>query len=462
MPINSIRKEIERVKDDIINHSLIIASILSIITYSIGFSYFFQTGFEWSFITDFSVVMSINVLAIFRKKISMNVKSYIILAGLFILITMDIYEYGIYATNVVLIVLAPFFALFTIKSWQSWILSSLLVVAYFGLAYMHTSGRLTAHDMDFNTMTHWVISFLMILIVAVILIQLVLRFISTYEGMIKNLVTSKKEVEEYKSKLEILVEERTKKLSDKTQELQLAYDSLKTTQKQLIQSDKMASLGLFASGVAHEINNPLNFIRSGIQITEELLGKVKLEPHTKKIEAVMESMNSGVKRAAEIVTSLNMYSRTNEQLDEDCRINEIIDHSLTILNNQIGKEIVVDFDREIDVPTIKGNMGKLHQVFLNITHNAIHAMPNGGKLSVDISVLESDLVVHIKDTGEGIDDEHLDKIIDPFFTTKEVGTGTGLGLFISHSIIEEHKGTLHFDSKRGQGTKVTVTLPVQS
>ena len=192
---SSVRQEIENVKNDIINHSLVIASVISVIIYSIGLTYSFQTGFEWSYVTDFIVLLSVILLAIFRKRIRMHLKSYVLLLGLYILVMMDIFEFGINATNVVLIVLVPFFALFSIKTWQSLAILLLFGFTYFGIASMHITGYLEAHDLDFNTTEHWSISFLMILIVMVILVQLVLRFIRTYEMLIMDLIGNKQQLE---------------------------------------------------------------------------------------------------------------------------------------------------------------------------------------------------------------------------------------------------------------------------
>ena len=454
---SSVRQEIENVKNDIINHSLVIASVISVIIYSIGLTYSFQTGFEWSYVTDFIVLLSVILLAIFRKRIRMHLKSYVLLLGLYILVMMDIFEFGINATNVVLIVLVPFFALFSIKTWQSLAILLLFGFTYFGIASMHITGYLEAHDLDFNTTEHWSISFLMILIVMVILVQLVLRFIRTYEMLIMDLIGNKQQLEGYKDRLEILVDERTRNLSDRTQELEKAYESLKSTQNQLIQSDKMASLGLFASGVAHEINNPLNFIKSGIQVTEDLLKKSSKKEELYKILA---TINSGVDRAADIVSSLSMYSRTTESKEEPCQINDIIAHSVTILNNQMNGETTLHFEQNRDLPEIRGNTGKLLQAFVNIIHNAIQACQNQGTIKIETYVERNFLITNVVDSGMGISSDNLDKVKEPFFTTKEVGSGTGLGLFITHNIIEEHKGTLAIESTVGKGTKVKVALPL--
>ena len=253
------------------------------------------------------------------------------------------------------------------------------------------------------------------------------------------------------------MDERTRNLSDRTQELEKAYESLKSTQNQLIQSDKMASLGLFASGVAHEINNPLNFIKSGIQVTEDLLKKSSKKEELYKILA---TINSGVDRAADIVSSLSMYSRTTESKEEPCQINDIIAHSVTILNNQMNGETTLHFEQNRDLPEIMGNTGKLHQAFVNIIHNAIQACQNQGTIKIETYVERNFLITNVVDSGMGISSDNLDKVKEPFFTTKEVGSGTGLGLFITHNIIEEHKGTLAIESTVGKGTKVKVALPL--
>lgn len=237
---------------------------------------------------------------------------------------------------------------------------------------------------------------------------------------------------------------KNKKLGASMKELQ------ETTQK-LIQSEKMASLGIMSAGVAHEINNPLNFIKGGIEVLDEELKKEKnLEmDHEPCIHVVKE----GVERAAAIVNSLSHFSRQTDSMDESCNLHSILDNCLVMLQQKLKykAELIKNYTHE-DV-IIKGNEGKLHQAFLNLIANAEHAIQDKGKITIETKVSKNIVQVSISDSGAGIGKENLLKISDPFFTTKPVGKGTGLGLTITYQIIEEHNGSVSVTSQVGKGTK---------
>lgn len=226
-----------------------------------------------------------------------------------------------------------------------------------------------------------------------------------------------------------------------------------TTQK-LIQSEKMASLGIMSAGVAHEINNPLNFIKGGIEVLDEELKKEKnlSMDHEPCIHVVKE----GVTRAAAIVNSLSHFSRQTDSMDESCDLHNILDNCLVMLQQKLKYKANLIKNYSSDTVLIKGNEGKLHQVFLNFLSNAEQAIESKGTVTIDTVVHEKTISISIADTGVGIDPENLKKISDPFFTTKPVGKGTGLGLTITYRIIEEHGGSVSVSSKAGKGTKFTV------
>ena len=227
-------------------------------------------------------------------------------------------------------------------------------------------------------------------------------------------------------------------------------------EEQLQISDKMASVGLLAAGVAHEVNTPLTGISSFTQMLLE--GADPRDPRTQ----VLEKIEQQTFRAAKIVSGLLNLSRPIQSVSEPTPVdmNVVIGDVLALLDHQlaIGK-IKVRRELSPSPAFISGFEQKLQQVFLNLFLNARDAMPRGGWLSVSTRVDDGQVVAEVADTGSGIPNEHLSRIYDPFFTTKTMGKGTGLGLSITYGIVREHDGTLDCHSTVGQGTRFTVTVP---
>ncbi len=252
-------------------------------------------------------------------------------------------------------------------------------------------------------------------------------------------------------KLEKLVKIRTIELQD-------SVDKLKDTQSSLMQQEKMASLGILTAGVAHEINNPLNYILGGYTGLQAYFEEKK--ELDEDIEILLNSIKTGVDRAAEIVSGLNQFSRTRKNLDEQCDIHSILDNSILMIQHLLNNRIELIKNLHAESSFVMGNVGQLHQVFINILINACQAIPNSGTIRVTTGVRGDQIKIIIFDNGVGIEQKNLAKITDPFFTTKEAGQGTGLGLYISYKIVKEHKGKLSIRSKPGEGTHVTISLPV--
>jgi signal transduction histidine kinase len=223
----------------------------------------------------------------------------------------------------------------------------------------------------------------------------------------------------------------------------------------------MASLGVLASGVAHEINNPLNFIHGGINGVEMYIEENFNEQHLSEVEPFIKGIKEGVSRAAKIVTSLNHFSRSNNASIEVCNIHTIIDNCLIMLNNNLKYRIEIEKDYTSEPFILECNDGKLHQVILNILSNAEQAIEEKGTISISTKLENKDLVIRIIDSGIGISKDIISKITDPFFTTKEVGKGTGLGLSIAYKIIIENNGTIKHLSEEKKGTEVIITMPVK-
>jgi signal transduction histidine kinase len=287
------------------------------------------------------------------------------------------------------------------------------------------------------------------------------------------------ELKSHKENLELLVIEKTHDLEtaneelqatneelydkseiikDQNQELKSTLQHLKETQAQLLQSEKMASLGILTAGVAHEINNPLNYIMGSYVGLLRHYNENTFSDNPEQVGKLIEAMKIGLDRSSAIVQGLNQFSRKSDSYDEDCNVHEIIENSLTMLHNQIKHKISVEKEYCNSDIVIKGNVGLLHQVFMNILGNAVQSIESEGEITIKTEDKESDVLIAITDTGVGITKENLKKITDPFFTTKAPGKGTGLGLSITYNIIKEHKGKLKFDSQEGKGTTVTVIL----
>lgn len=287
------------------------------------------------------------------------------------------------------------------------------------------------------------------------------------------------DLENYKDNLERLVAERTNDLetlneelksmneelnlknelvSRQKEELQISLNELQAAQVKLIQSEKMASLGVLTSGVAHEINNPLNFIM-GAHHGLEVFFNTKAPEHKESVSVLLEGLKAGVDRASKIVQGLNLFSRDNTAYNEQCSINLIIDNCLVMLQNQYKNNIQIEKSYEDGELVVPGNVGKLHQAFLNILVNSIQAIEDSGIIKIVTRKDGDAAFISIQDNGCGIPSENLSKITDPFFTTKEPQRGTGLGLSITYGVIRDHGGQLDFESKLNSGTTARIVLP---
>ncbi len=297
--------------------------------------------------------------------------------------------------------------------------------------------------------------------------------------------------------LEKRVFERTQELEQKNQQLLEAHaelnqtlQNLQQTQAQLVQTAKMSSLGHLVAGVAHEINNPLNFISNNLHYTnsytQQLLELVYLYQQeypnptpvitncTEAIEfnflvedlpKILSSMKMGTQRIGQLVLSLRNFYRMDGVEMKEVNLHEGIDSTLLILNHQLKHGISV-IKKYGDLPLIDCYPGQLNQVFMNIIHNAIDALqsepePLNKQIVIKTQRVETNQIsVRIQDNGSGIPSKILSQIFDPFFTTKEAGKGTGLGLSICYQIIQKHQGQIEVNSKLGEGTEFVITLPI--
>lgn len=224
-------------------------------------------------------------------------------------------------------------------------------------------------------------------------------------------------------------------------------------QQQLMTSEKLASIGLLSAGVAHEINTPLTGISSYVQMLQKRISDTHFAQILEKIEAQTERVSRIIKNLLNFARNPADYSFQRVNLKENLQeILSLLDYKLKAMN------IILELNLK-PVKPIWAQGERLQQVFLNIILNAIDAMPDGGKLSIDLSEEDKEAMVRIADTGTGIKKQHLPHIFDPFFTTKGIGKGTGLGLSISYAIIKEHEGHIDVESEIGKGSCFTIAIP---
>lgn len=303
---------------------------------------------------------------------------------------------------------------------------------------------------------------------------------------INDLITS---FNEMRSQLDELYTSLEQKVQQRTKDLAEANYKLQETQAMMVHSEKMRSLGELVAGIAHEINNPVNFIHGNIMIfknyaddmlklidlyeensnvfppeikdkIENLKKEIDLEFLRGDIQDLIKSCIEGTQRTKNIILDLKNFSRMEEQVLTEFNIPKEIDTTLNILNNKYKNRITVTKNYNEDVPKIEAYGGQLNQVFMNILDNAQDAMGDMGNLIINVYKENQNVKIEFIDDGKGIPEENLSKVFDPFFTTKPVGKGTGLGMSISYRVINSHNGSIEVDSTVGKGTKFTITLPI--
>ena len=224
---------------------------------------------------------------------------------------------------------------------------------------------------------------------------------------------------------------------------------------QLVQNEKLTSIGLLAAGVAHEVNTPLAVISSYSQML-----KKEISPEDARFK-LLEKITKQTFRASEIVNNLLSFSRTSPTEFAEVDMHQVINDTLSLLEHQLKRaQIHVEISLLASHPVTLGNSGRLQQVFLNLFLNARDAMNAGGRLRIQTQSLASKIEILVEDTGMGISHEHIKKIYDPFFTTKTAGKGTGLGLSVSYGIVQEHGGNISVESKPGKGTAFRLEFPL--
>lgn len=321
--------------------------------------------------------------------------------------------------------------------------------------------------------------------------QLVERLKEEYEQRQR----AQDELKELNTLLEEKVQDRTALLNQKNFQLEETNKDLKETQVQLLQAEKMASVGQLAAGVAHEINNPVGFVSSNISTLseyvatyqmifsqiqvvldekdeekralvlnklEKMLGNQDMAFINEDISDLLGDSREGLQRVAEIVKGLKLFSRVDSDQMQKHNINDCVRTTLAMVNNQLKYICTVETHLG-RIPDVDMNVGKISQVITNILINAgqaIEATGKNGKIIITTCTVGEFIELRVEDSGCGIPPSHLDKLFNPFFTTKPEGQGTGLGLSISFGIAQEHGGTLSASSTEGDGSTFTLALPI--
>jgi PAS domain S-box-containing protein len=595
---------IDEVREQAVNNSLIIGSVLGSLSYVISLMRFFQTGFHFSFVVEFIILAAVIVITLYRKRLSCILKTYVFISLIGLLALSDAITYGLFSAVRVYLILMPFYSIFYLSLRRTLVVFVFVILCLLTVGYLHHI-RLFSLPAVIDPANHilkisaWVNHTLSIAVVAIMILFVTFRFLNTFSGLVADLeisyriisesernyrevfdsstdaifihdlegnivdvnnsmlqiygyqkedinrltiedvssnvppyssaeikklfrdvlkghkrvfdwharrkggelfyvevalkktsiggeervlafvrdIDEKKQtalqLENYKNRLETLVKERTAELETTNKELTAAnqelfgqraelestLSNLQEVQNQLVQSEKMASLGILVSGIAHEINNPLNFIYGGILGIENYIDE-HLKNHAKELKPLLEGIQVGARRAADIVASLDHYTRLDNLPRIKCDIHTVIENCLVILKNQMKNRIEIRKDYTREPCVITCNEGKIHQALLNILLNASQAIEDQGSVSITTSMDSQQVVITIADTGCGISKKNLSRITDPFFTTRDPGKGIGLGLSIAYNVFQEQGGTLDFESEVGKGTKVIITLPV--
>ncbi len=240
-------------------------------------------------------------------------------------------------------------------------------------------------------------------------------------------------------------------------ELKQALDELKATQLQLINSEKMASLGQLVAGIAHEINTPVASIKSNNEIISKLISKIENSDIKDMLQEINSIDSEAIKRISKIVLSLKKFVRLDESELQEANINNELELTLDLIRHETKNKIEIE-KHFGEIPKIKCYPNMLNQVFTNILINACQSVKNTGKITITTEYVNKQLNIKIKDNGCGIPKENLNKIFTAGFTTKGVGVGTGLGLAISQKIIDKHNGKIRVNSEVGVGTEFIITL----
>lgn len=265
-----------------------------------------------------------------------------------------------------------------------------------------------------------------------------------------------------------LLELMEQRASQRTRSLVTANHQLKASQTQLVQSEKMASLGQMVAGIAHEMNTPLGYVSSNLELisdfskqiqdSQSAAAEVQNAALFKDMDSLLNDSVYGLRQMGELITGLRSFSRLDQSRQDEVSLNECIDSALTIARNVVRPkaEVIKNYDSDTLLRCVPS---QINQVLLNLLTNAAQAIEHFGEITITTKGSEDYVDVYIRDTGKGMSEDVRSRIFDPFYTTKPVGEGTGLGLSISWQIIRQHRGIIKVRSVEGKGTVFVIRLP---
>jgi len=445
--------ELDYIKEKVINIIAIISAFFIGFPYILSVVRFMKVGWDYTFIWHTMIYATVIMVAVFRTRILIKNKV-IVIACIYTLISIiSLYKFAFFgAYYFIFIGVAILVILHGIKSASYLVGVFSVVYVIIGLRYIAGNLHVPMPQNYASNIFSWIAILITLLSISLVIIKGFGQFYTELIIIIKNKEKTERELEKHKNQLETIVDERTI-------ELKQTIQTLKETQSQLLQAEKMASLGILTSGVSHEINNPLNYILGGYTGLEKYFEEKGIQDET--VEILMHSIKTGIDRSSKIVSGLNQFSRNNETLEEQCDIHEIMDNCLLMIRHQVKNRIEITKDYSKDCPLIIGNVGKMHQVFLNVLINACQSIEDKGRIVISTKTTEDIVLIKVSDTGVGISKENLSRVLDPFYTTKDPGMGTGMGLAITYSILKEHEGQIDIESDKDIGTTVKISLPIK-
>lgn len=443
-----------KIKDMILNKVIAVSFYFILPLYLIAMFRSLEVVININNIVNTTHVSLLSLIFIFRKRLKFIVKIHLFS---FVFLSIGITSFALLSFGT-----AYFFCFVAImipgilSGYRAAILYIIMVTIFFSvLGYFISSGKLS---LQVNLNNYLLMkSPYFIIISSVIYISALILFTSNelykyFTNAIKQKQQKERELKIYQNQLEEKVRERTKSLEK-------ALEDLKSTQSQLIQSEKMTSLGILSAGVAHEINNPLNYIFRGTHGIKTLMDDKECDDPD-KINLYIDNINKGVDRVNNIVKTLGKYGQSESLPKSKCNLHHILDDCIGMLNFQFENRIKIVKSFSDTDAIVFGQEGDLIRSFLAILINAVQAIEGDGKIYIKTIQKQTVVKIEITDTGCGIEKDNIKYIFDPFFTTKEPGKGTGLGLSTVNKIILDHKGTISCHSEVNKGTTMTVVLPL--